>query len=100
MKNTSLFLIKTLNHRLNYSLFSLFLFLFISLPSNAQSTADALRYSETSLGGTARGIGIAGAYGSLGGDFTSIGVNPMITVMTISHMLAQTIRDDGFSVCV
>lgn len=29
---------------------------------------------------------------------TSIGVNPMITVMTISHMLAQTIRDDGFSV--
>jgi choline dehydrogenase-like flavoprotein len=29
---------------------------------------------------------------------TSIGVNPMITVMTVSHMLAQTIRDDGFSV--
>lgn len=29
---------------------------------------------------------------------TSIGVNPMLTVMAISHMLAQRIRDEGFSV--
>lgn len=41
-----------------------------------QSSIDALRYSQTNLGGTARGIGIAGATGSLGGDFTSIGINP------------------------
>ena len=41
-----------------------------------QSATDALRYSQTNIGGTARGIGIAGAFGSLGGDFTAIGVNP------------------------
>lgn len=29
---------------------------------------------------------------------TSVGVNPMISVMTVAHMLAQTIRDEGFSV--
>lgn len=41
-----------------------------------QSSADALRYSQTTFGGTARSIGIAGANGSLGGDFSAIGVNP------------------------
>ncbi len=58
------------------TLFLTIVLLSLTLSSYAQSTADALRYSETSLGGTARSIGIAGAFGSLGGDFTAIGVNP------------------------
>ncbi|MEZ4883283.1 MAG: hypothetical protein R3E32_01010 [Chitinophagales bacterium] len=73
-----------------------------------QSTADALRYSQTNLGGTARGIGIAGAFGSLGGDFTSIGVNPaglgiyqrgeMVVTPTLSFTETESTYQDNVSV--
>lgn len=43
---------------------------------NAQSDADALRYSQTSIAGTARSIAMGGAFGALGGDFSSIAINP------------------------
>lgn len=42
----------------------------------AQNEMDALRYSQTSPGGTARGLGLAGATGAVGGDFSSISINP------------------------
>lgn len=48
---------------------------FISL-SQAQNEVDALRYSQLTFGGTARGMGIGGALGALGADFTSLSVNP------------------------
>jgi len=44
--------------------------------ASAQSDADALRYSQTSLAGTARFTSMAGAFGALGGDFSSIAINP------------------------
>jgi len=44
--------------------------------SFAQTDEDALRYSQTQLFGTARGAAIGGATGALGGDFTSLSVNP------------------------
>lgn len=42
----------------------------------AQSDADALRFSQTTLGGTARSASVANAVGALGGDFNAISVNP------------------------
>ena len=42
----------------------------------AQEPADALRYSWTNQGGTARQQAIGGAMGSLGGDISSTFVNP------------------------
>ncbi|MCX6291563.1 MAG: hypothetical protein NT126_07340 [Bacteroidetes bacterium] len=52
--------------------------LLISIPfiSFAQTDIDALRYSQTSVAGTARFISMAGAFGALGGDFSTLSQNP------------------------
>ncbi len=55
---------------------SLFLFMFTIALINAQTYSEALRYSTLEVGGTARTIGIGGAIGALGADFSSLGVNP------------------------
>lgn len=44
--------------------------------SQAQNEVDALRYSQTTFGGTARYNGMAGAFGALGGDFSTLSTNP------------------------
>ncbi|MCD6064737.1 MAG: hypothetical protein K0R82_2648 [Flavipsychrobacter sp.] len=44
--------------------------------ASAQDETDALRYSFLQPMGTARSMGIGGALGSVGGDFTSLSVNP------------------------
>lgn len=57
-----------------------FLIVFLSVAVSsafAQEPADALRYSYTTQpGGTARNQAIGGAGGSLGGEFTSLFINP------------------------
>lgn len=45
-------------------------------PALAQDETDALRYSFTIPTGTARSMGFGNALGSIGGDFTSLSVNP------------------------
>ena len=42
----------------------------------SQSQLDAFKYSQTELNGTARYLGMGGAFGALGGDLSSINVNP------------------------
>lgn len=42
----------------------------------AQDFFDALRYSQTEYGGTARSIAMGSAFGALGGDFVSASINP------------------------
>ncbi len=42
----------------------------------AQNEVDALRYSQNYYGGTARSISMAGSFGALGGDFSSLSINP------------------------
>lgn len=46
------------------------------LPASAQDERDALRFSFLQPQGTARSIGFGGALGSVGGDFSSLSVNP------------------------
>ncbi len=43
---------------------------------NAQTDVDAMRYSGESITGTARFTAMSGAFGALGGDFTSLSYNP------------------------
>lgn len=42
----------------------------------SQGIADALRFSQNNLNGTARFSAMSGAFGSLGGDFSAININP------------------------
>lgn len=42
----------------------------------AQNEEDVLRYSNTQLIGSARYIGLGGAYGAIGADFSSLSSNP------------------------
>ena len=42
----------------------------------AQSVWDAAKYSQASIFATARSTGFGGALGSVGGDFSSLSVNP------------------------
>jgi hypothetical protein len=48
----------------------------VAMFSNAQTDVDAFRYSGESITGTARFTSMAGAFGALGGDFTSLSHNP------------------------
>lgn len=50
--------------------------LFSTVSLFAQEAFDALRYSMTEINGTARSMGMANAFGALGGDMTAVGINP------------------------
>lgn len=43
---------------------------------NAQTEVDALRYSYIGFGGTAKSVGVGGAYGALGADASVLSINP------------------------
>jgi hypothetical protein len=43
---------------------------------SAQNATDALRYAYTTVGGTARTVGVGGAMGAIGGDFAAASTNP------------------------
>ena len=46
--------------------------------AGAQTTYDAVRFSEENLYGTARSIALGNAVTALGGDLGSIGLNPFM----------------------
>ncbi len=54
----------------------LFSFLFLSTSLFAQTINDAVRYSVFDIGGTARTVGVGGAIGALGADFSVLSTNP------------------------
>ena len=54
----------------------LLLALFMPFFMQAQDLLDALRYSNIQVSGTARAGAMGNAFGALGGDFTSISINP------------------------
>lgn len=49
---------------------------FFSIPIFSQSDADAIRFSQNYSGGTSRSLGLSGAFGALGGDPSSLSINP------------------------
>ncbi len=48
----------------------------IPFMADAQSAIDGFRFSQPDMKGTARYMGMAGAFGALGGDLSSISTNP------------------------
>lgn len=48
----------------------------LSLHSYAQNDMDALRYSQTNVGGTARFVSMGGAFGALGANMSCVSYNP------------------------
>lgn len=48
----------------------------LGITAFAQGEFDALKYNQTDIAGTARYMGMAGAFGALGGDASSISINP------------------------
>jgi hypothetical protein len=56
--------------------FPAFLFVFCAFTANAQTIDDILKVSYQDYDGTARFAAMGGAFGVLGGDIASIGVNP------------------------
>ena len=67
--------INVLNMKTLQSTF-VFILSLASFPLVAQNEADVLRFSQTFTGGTARVIGMGGAFGALGGDMASLSINP------------------------
>ncbi|MDA7501909.1 hypothetical protein N8482_01410 [Chitinophagales bacterium] len=49
---------------------------FLVIGLSAQSAAEALRYSQTTSGATARTLGAGGAFGALGADLGAMSINP------------------------
>ncbi|MFO7617742.1 MAG: hypothetical protein R6V75_10880 [Bacteroidales bacterium] len=47
-----------------------------ALGLSAQNEQDALRYSMIQTGGTTRSLSMGGAFGAVGGDFSSLALNP------------------------
>ena len=57
----------------------IFLYLFLlvcSITVSAQNVSDAVRFSNLQPGGTARFLGVGGAFGALGADFGVVSTNP------------------------
>ncbi|HPE76939.1 MAG TPA: hypothetical protein PLC80_12680 [Draconibacterium sp.] len=57
-------------------IFLLTIAVFVPFVMQAQDLADALRYSNIQVQGTARSAAMGNAFGALGGDFTSVSINP------------------------
>ncbi|MGL2964012.1 OmpP1/FadL family transporter [Flavobacterium sp. RSB2_4_14] len=65
----------------------------ISYGSYAQEVSDALRYSQDNLNGTARFRALSGAFGALGGDLSSINVNPAGSAVFSNNQFGTTISN-------
>jgi hypothetical protein len=59
-----------------FTSFILLIFLGITYNGWAQNEEDALRYAQQEISGTARFTAMSGAFSSLGGDLSAIGLNP------------------------
>ena len=68
----------------------------------AQDLTDGLRYSNYHISGTARSAAMGNAFGALGGDFTSLSINPAgaavyrSSEITITPSTGQTSVDGTF----
>jgi hypothetical protein len=74
-------------------LFVLIIMVFANTVIHAQGIADAIRYSTENLNGTARFQAMSGAFGALGGDFSSINVNPAGAAVFSNNQLGFTLSN-------
>lgn len=72
---------------------NLLLFLALALTistAHAQEMKDAMRYAQSDLQGTARFTSMSGAFGALGGDLSSLNVNPAGSAVFNNNQFAST----------
>lgn len=62
--------------------------------ANAQDINDALRYSNDNIKGTARFRAMSGAFGALGGDISSLQINPAASAVFLNSSASLTIGAD------
>jgi hypothetical protein len=68
------------------------LFTGLSLSSvQSQDIKDALRYAQDDLNGTARFRAMSGAFGALGGDLSSLNINPAGSAVFANNQMALTL---------
>lgn len=58
---------------------------------NGQEIQDAIRYAQDNLNGTARFRAMSGAFGALGGDLTSFGINPAGSAVFTTNQIGFSI---------
>ena len=66
--------------------------LVISTGVYAQGQMDALRFSQNDMFGTARAMGMGGAFGALGGDQTGVSINPAGIAVYRSNEITATFQ--------
>ncbi|NRS89229.1 hypothetical protein HNQ02_002151 [Flavobacterium sp. 7E] len=59
--------------------------------AQSQEIRDALRYSQDNLNGTARYRAMSGAFGALGGDLSSLNVNPAGSAVFVNNQVGVTL---------
>lgn len=59
--------------------------------AHSQEIPDALRYAVENINGTARYRAMSGAFGALGGDFSSINVNPAGGAIFVNNQVGVTL---------
>jgi hypothetical protein len=59
----------------------------------AQDISDAMRFSQDNLNGTARFRAMGGAFGALGGDLSSINVNPAGSAVFVNNQFGATLSN-------
>lgn len=64
---------------------------------HAQEIRDALRYAQNNINGTARFNAMSGAFGALGGDLSSINVNPAGSAIFSNNQLGFTVNTNSIT---
>ncbi|HEY0046250.1 MAG TPA: outer membrane protein transport protein [Flavobacterium sp.] len=59
--------------------------------AQSQDISDAVRYSMDNMNGTARFRAMGGAFGALGGDFSSISINPAGSAVFVNNQVGITL---------
>lgn len=73
----------------------LIFFAFILPKSYSQEISDAVRYGSSQLNGSARFVGMSGAFGALGGDISSINANPAGSAVFLRNQFGFTLSNYG-----
>lgn len=71
-----------------------------TMTMEAQNITDAVRYSTTDLNGTARYRAMSGAFGALGGDLSSLQVNPAGSAVFLNSTATFTLNIENSDVDV
>jgi hypothetical protein len=59
--------------------------------AQSQEITDAMRYAQDNLNGTARFRAMGGAFGALGGDLSSLNINPAGSAVFLNNQVAVTL---------